>query len=117
MNRVAPESLNEDICPVSEETFQVLMRQNATSAASVAHSLPEDQRARLAVFCYRKAHLRQLGFAIAASCSRRALVEEAGHAGELLFQQSRAVSSSTGVEPYMAARTHRRPVTLCSIKG
>ncbi|MCY1708026.1 hypothetical protein [Pannonibacter sp. SL95] len=117
MNRVAPESLNEDHCPVSEETFQALMRQNAASAASVADTLPEDQRARLAVFCYRKAHLRPLGFAIAAGCSRRALVEEAGHAGELLFQQSRAASGNAGVEPYLAARTQRRPVTLCSIKG
>ncbi|NBN64458.1 hypothetical protein GWI72_11995 [Microvirga tunisiensis] len=93
------------------------MRQNAASAASVAVGLPEDQRARLAVFCYRKAHLRSLGFAIAASCSRRALVEEAGHAGELLFQQSRNRPANAGSEPYLAARAQRRPVTLCSIKG
>ncbi|ADZ71847.1 hypothetical protein SL003B_3425 [Polymorphum gilvum SL003B-26A1] len=93
--------------------LQALMRQNGAAA----RALPEDQRSRLAVFCYRKAHLRRLGLEIAATCSARALVEEAGHAGELIFRQSRDPAATLASDTYLTAREGRRPVTLCSYKG
>ncbi|WP_430513209.1 hypothetical protein [Pannonibacter phragmitetus] len=117
MTRVASRSLDEDTCPVSEETFQNLMHLNAASAASAAADLPEEQKARLAVFCYHKAHLRPIGLMIAAGCSLRALLDEAGHAGEILYRQSREMQSSLPCDKFQPQRGARPPVTLYAIKG
>jgi hypothetical protein len=47
-------------------------------------------RTHLAVFCYRKAHLHDIGLAIATSCDLRSLVKEMGSVrGQIIFEQSR----------------------------
>jgi hypothetical protein len=43
----------------------------------------------LAAFCYGRAHLRDIGLAIAATCDLETLVEAGGRAGIFLFEQSR----------------------------
>src|SRR5262249_16421530 len=49
----------------------------------------QEQRANLAMFFYRRAHLHQVGLAIAATCDRTALVQAWGTAlGHALFAQS-----------------------------
>ena len=54
-------SLNEDECPVPEALFRQVRGAEPPNAAMIASTLPQAQRARLAVFCYRKRHLHELG--------------------------------------------------------
>jgi len=52
--------------------------------------LSSHQRANLAVFCYRKAHLHRVGLVIASSCDQLPLMQALGTAlGRTLFAQSR----------------------------
>jgi len=68
-----------------------LMRATAQDAASIVAPLPPSQRAHLAMFCYRRAHLQEIGLAIAATCDQHALMEAAppSAAGTLIYAQSR----------------------------
>jgi hypothetical protein len=43
----------------------------------------------LALFCYGRAHLRELGLAVAACCDQQSLVQVAGRLGHVLHAQSR----------------------------
>ncbi len=110
---MAPRTLDDEACPVSEETLQELLANSATAAAAtlVGH-FSEEQKSRLAVFCYRKTHLRRLGLEIAEHCSLRSLVEEAGRAGELIYRQSRDPQATLAKDTYMLPRYMRKPVTL-----
>jgi hypothetical protein len=65
--------------------------------------MPGLQRARLALFCYRRAHLHEMGISIAATCSEADLLHEAGPVGAMLFAQSR----DKGVQPRQY--NYRRP--------
>ena len=57
----------------------------------VVAPLTAAQRARLAVFCYGRAHLNGIGLAIAATCDLHSLMEAApsNAAGNVIFTQSR----------------------------
>jgi hypothetical protein len=57
----------------------------------IVASLTDRERARLAVFCYGRAHLNATGLTIAASCSLEHLVAAAhsATAGRTIFSQSR----------------------------
>jgi hypothetical protein len=49
--------------------------------------LPGTQRAKFALFCYARTHLREAGLAIAIGCSDEDLVREGGIAGQALIAQ------------------------------
>ena len=74
-------------CPVSDDLLKRLLDSTVNSVAEIGGQLSESQRAELAAFCYRRSHFRDLGLALAALCSRNALITEAGHAGEIIYQQ------------------------------
>lgn len=62
-------------------------------------ALSETQRARLALFCYSRAHFRELAVAIAATCDPEMLVALAGTAGEVLSVQCRAAQVKKSAPP------------------
>jgi len=104
-------SLNEDTGPIPESLFKELSRASAPNAVEIAAGLPEDQRARLAVFCYRKRHLHPLGLRIASTCSLDALLRAAGTGGEVIFNQSRDPDATLAKESLPHAHTAPKPVT------
>ncbi|WP_417666657.1 hypothetical protein [Roseibium sp.] len=106
------ESQDLEACPVPESVFARLLQASLSAAAEIAPTLPEEQRSRLAVYCYRRAHLRRLGLTLAAACSKRSLVEEAGHAGELIHFQAQNLEATVAGDRYMAPRHIKRPVSL-----
>ena len=60
------------------------------------------------MFCYRKAHLRRVGLAIAATCDRSALVLAWGRPlGQALFEQSRDLMAQP-----LAGNADRPAITL-----
>jgi hypothetical protein len=77
----------------------------------IVANLAEGERAKLAVFCYGRAHLNTIGLAVAAHCSLDHLVAASGSsvAGRTLHTQSREL-------PPPAPKTYasRRSVTLAS---
>jgi hypothetical protein len=76
-----------------------------SAVADVMTGYSSDQRANLAMFCYRKAHLRPIGLAIAATCDFATLVGVWGPArGQALFDQSHDCT--------LAPATNRPKITL-----
>jgi hypothetical protein len=68
-----------------------LLRGGEAEIPTIVDALPERQRAELAMFCYSRAHLHQIGVAIAATCDLASLVRAAPStaAGHGIFEQSR----------------------------
>ncbi|MBO0345868.1 hypothetical protein J0X15_11610 [Roseibium sp. CAU 1637] len=89
-----------------------MVRETNAAGLEIAQELPEDTRARLAVFCYRRSHLRRLGLILAKTCSKNALVQESGHAGELIHMQAQNLEATLTGDRYLAPRHLRRPVSL-----
>ena len=81
--------LNEETCPVPESVLGQLYRVSPHGLAELVGSVPPQIRARLAVYCYRRAHLASIGLAIAASCDEGDLAEFGGNLGADLFVRSR----------------------------
>ncbi len=77
-------------CPVSLDVLGQLYRSDVHARSEMLLAVPEGQRARLALFCYNRAHFRELAVAIAATCDPEALVALAGTVGEVLSVQCRA---------------------------
>jgi len=98
--------LNEASCPIPEHVFSTIHRATPREALSIARLLPDLQRAKLALFCYARAHLRDAGRAIATACADNDLLREGGAAGQALIEQ-RLVPNET------AKKSHSK-ITLAS---
>lgn len=105
-------STDMESCPVSENLLRQLLNATMGAVSEVGEGLPEDQRAALAVYCYRRAHFRKLGLSLAAMCSRTALVQEAGHAGELLYVQALNAAAPANFGADSRSRFGKAPVSL-----
>jgi hypothetical protein len=101
-------------CPVSLDTLGQLYRANKMSVADILRDVPEDRRARLALFCYNRSHLRDLALTVAETCDPVRLGELAGTLGQVLAAQCRSKVRSFGVEP---AASGFRPKAKISLAG
>ena len=98
----------EEDCPVPEHVLGQLYRAEAHGLNDLVAGVPAKTRAMLAFYCYRRAHLRTIGLAVAASCEECDLEECGGHAGRVLFEKARQA-------PEMARHSYyseRRNVSL-----
>lgn len=75
--------------PLGEELIGRLYASNKRDINEVVSGLPENTRGRLALFCYERAHLRDAGLAIAATCTLDSLVAIGGRVGQFVFDLSR----------------------------
>jgi hypothetical protein len=74
---------------VSEELTGRLYGATEDMVRAIVAGLSLEQRANLAMFCYRKAHLHRTGLVIAATCDRSTLIGAWGTVlGQTLFDQS-----------------------------
>src|SRR5262250_3916721 len=75
---------------VPEELVGRLYRATESSVLDMLSDLSVEDRANLAMFCYRKSHLHRIGLAIAKTCDEVALVQTWGTSlGLALYTQSR----------------------------
>ncbi len=95
-------------CPVPLDALGRMYRGGERELSETLRSLPELQRARLAVFCNSRSHMRALGLRIAAACDERVLIQVAGAAGSILFTQSRGALGRENPEPFPSAPVARR---------
>jgi hypothetical protein len=76
---------------VPDDLVGRLYRAGEGAVPELLDELSLGDRANLAMYCYRKSHLRRTGLAIAATCDRATLIGAWGTAlGEAIFAQSRA---------------------------
>ena len=105
---------DDDIC-ISEEVIGRLHHATEDSILDLVSTLRASERANLAMHCYRKSHLRQIGLTIATTCDLKSLVQELGSVlGGAIFAQSRRPSE----EPSRLWGRPRPTITLaCSAGG
>ncbi len=76
---------------ISDELIGRLYRSSEEAVLEIAASISPRDRARLAVFCYGKAHLHGIGLTLASTCELAALTQVMGNAvGQVIFNQSHA---------------------------
>lgn len=104
----------DDDQEVPEELIGRLYRATESSVFDMLPDLSLQDRAYLAMFCYRKSHLHRIGLAIAATCDENVLVQTWGTAlGQTLFAQSREAPPA----PHRPPGQHRSKITLASLSG
>jgi hypothetical protein len=104
----------DDDLTVPDELIGRLHRATATTLLDLLDQFTMQERADLAMFCYRKAHLRRTGLAIAATCDMPALVRRWGTVlGHAIFTQSRAAGHAS--DPVRAPQKPK--ITLASSAG
>jgi hypothetical protein len=100
----------DEVCPVREELLGELYRASELGLPVLVATVPADTRAMLALFCYRRSHLHELGLVIAASCDENDLVRWGARLGEVLFAKSREAPQPLPV----ASNPYRRKITLAT---
>src|SRR6266853_2682186 len=99
---------------VPDDLIGRLYRATENTVADLLPDLSSQERACLAMFCYRKSHLHRIGLAIAATCDESVLVQTWGTAlGQTLFAQSREAPPP----PARAPGQHRAKITLATLGG
>jgi hypothetical protein len=107
-----PRAPAEEGCPVGDELLADMYRANRSHLRDLVAIVVPDIRASLALFCYRRSHLHDLGLAIAASCDESDLVRAGGTIGGILFARSREAQAQT---PNVATHyVNRRKITLAT---
>jgi hypothetical protein len=108
----APQLDDDQIVP--DELVGRLYRAGESAVADLLSGLSLGDRANLAMYCYRKSHLRRTGLAIAATCDRTTLIQAWGTAlGHAIFAQSREVAADVDRGSFS-----RRPkITLAQSAG
>jgi len=108
----APQIDDDQLVP--DELIGRLYRASASSVFDLLPELSLQDRAYLAMFCYRKSHLHRIGLAIAATCDENVLVQTWGTAlGQTLYAQSREAPPV----PRHPPGQHRPKITLASLNG
>jgi hypothetical protein len=99
-----------EACPIPADVLMVLYRSEAEVAVDLARALPNHVRARLALHCYSRAHLRPLGLAIAGSCNPGDLERLAGMTGKVLAEQSAGGTRRFGMHDVRSSS--KAPISL-----
>jgi hypothetical protein len=102
---------DSDPCPVTDDMLGELYRANKNGLAELIETVSPDVRAALALYCYRRGHLKGIGLAIASTCELYHLEISGGTAGAALFARARETTPAAPVaSQYMA----RQKITLAS---
>ena len=102
---------DSDPCPVTDDLLGELYRANKNGLPELIATVSPDVRAALAMYCYRRGHLKSIGLAIASTCDIYDLETVGGTAGAALFARSREVAPAPPVASQYVAR---QKITLAS---
>jgi|SRR3954451_4119927 hypothetical protein len=94
------------LCPVSDVLLSRIYRADADELRPIVLALSETVRASLAVFCYQRAHLRDISRQITALCDPVTLVRNGGGMGLAIL--------AAAEEAAPVRQSHRPKVTLAS---
>jgi hypothetical protein len=102
---------DSDPCPVTDDLLGELYRANKNGLPELIATVSPDVRAALAMYCYRRGHLKGIGLAIASTCDIYDLETVGGTAGAALFARSREVAPAA---PAASQYVARQKITLAS---
>jgi len=102
---------DSDPCPVTDDLLGELYRANKNGLPELIATVSPDVRAALAMYCYRRGHLKSIGLAIASTCNLYDLETVGGTAGAALFARSREAAPAPPVASQYVAR---QKITLAS---
>ena len=102
---------DSDPCPVTDDMLGELYRSSKGGLAELIATVSPDVRAALALYCYRRGHLKGIGLTIASTCELYDLETLGGTAGAALFARSREVEP---VAPIASHYVARQKITLAS---
>ena len=85
-----------DDLPIPDELFADVISPDQTHLFALIAKLSPAKRALLAMYCYRRSHLSEIGLAIAATCDEDDLSFTCGRAGADLFSKSRRAPAGCG---------------------
>ncbi|ACK85589.1 hypothetical protein [Methylorubrum extorquens] len=92
---MAPD-LYDDHCPVPLTTLGALYRADEFVLSDLLDTIPEETRARLALYLYGRSHTHALGIKVAATCDGEALRDASGVVGSILYDLSRQPLTKRG---------------------
>ena len=102
---------DSDPCPVPDSKLGELYRASKAGLPELIATVTPDVRAALAMYCYRRGHLKGIGLAIASTCDSYDLETVGGTAGAALYARSRETTPTVAApSPYVA----RQKITLAS---
>ncbi len=102
---------DSDPCPVTDDLLGELYRANKHGLPELIATVSPDVRAALAIYCYRRGHLKSIGLAIASTCNLYDLETVGGTAGAALYARSREAAPPPPVASQYVAR---QKITLAS---
>jgi hypothetical protein len=102
---------DSDICPVTDDLLGALYRSSKDGLPELIATVSPEVRAALACYCYRRAHLKAIGLAVASTCNERDLVRWGGTAGAALYARSREKPPTAAAPSQYAVRQR---ITLAS---
>jgi len=102
---------DHDPCPVTDDLLGELYRANKNGLAELIATVSTDVRAALALYCYRRGHLKGIGLTIASTCDLYDLETAGGTAGAALYARSR---EATPAAPVASQYVARQKITLAS---
>lgn len=95
-----------DPCPVPDDLLGALYRSSKEGLPELIATVSPSARAALALYCYRRGHLKSIGLAIASTCTEYDLSTWGGGAGAALYARSReAVAAPPVASQYVARQT------------
>jgi hypothetical protein len=104
------DAYDSDTCPVRDELLGEMYRASEHGLPMLVESVSPQDRAMLALFCYRRSHLHSLALSIATSCTERDLVNIGGRVGSTLYALSREAPASRAAPS--TSYGGRKPITL-----
>lgn len=104
-------TLADDVCPIGDELLGEIYSTSKLGLPVLVATVPPDVRAMLALFCYRRSHLHDIGLVIAMSCAEDDLVRSGGRVGAALFARSREAPPAAPAASHYATR---RTITLAT---
>jgi hypothetical protein len=102
---------DSDPCPVPDNMLGELYRASKNGLPELIATVSPEVRAKLALYCYRRGHLKGIGLAIASTCNIYDLETSGGTAGAALFARSREVAPAAPAASHYVAR---QKITLAS---
>jgi hypothetical protein len=105
-------------CPLPVATLNSLNKAEEAEVLASVLPLSEPLRVRLALYCYNRSHLRQLGLTVASTVDAERLAELGGTLGGVLAAQSREAGLSFGTEPIVQPKQRvEKPKPKVSLGG
>ncbi len=79
----------EEACPVPDRLLGDLYRASPEGLATLVRTIPRTSRALLAIYCFKRVHLKSIALVLAETCDKDDLIVHGGDFGADLYERAR----------------------------